>query len=183
MHTGKCVFAQIIDHLPWHSFDRFVPRCHANRKAKSFRCSAHYPHYLCMVLAQLTNRESFRDIEMCLRVPAGKPNYIARSSIDTIAIVDSSFCKDKLNKGSSKLRWWAQKERIRTLAELPFQIDFHQVENHPLYQEIVASVLHPKKTRFKHFNNFTLSHRGIRNCRMSSYVDRTLRVLIYCRVS
>ena len=56
-----------------------------------------------MALAQLTNCESFRDIEVCLRVPAGNPNYIARSSIDTIAIVDSSFCKDKLKNGSSEL--------------------------------------------------------------------------------
>ena len=57
-----------------------------------------------MALAQLTNRESFRDIEVCLHVPAGKPYYIARSSIDTIAIEDSSFCKDKFNNGSSELR-------------------------------------------------------------------------------
>ena len=43
---------------------------HANRKVKSFRCSAHYCY---MDLVQLTNRKSFRDIEVCLRVPAGKP--------------------------------------------------------------------------------------------------------------
>ena len=36
-------------------------------------------------------------------------------------------------------------ERIRTLAQLSFQIDFHQVEKHPIYQEIATSVLHPKK--------------------------------------
>ena len=36
-------------------------------------------------------------------------------------------------------------ERIRTLAQLSFQIDFHQVEKHPIYQEIATSVLHPKE--------------------------------------
>ena len=70
-----------------------------------------------MALAQLTNRENFRDIEVCLRVPAGNPYFIARSSIDTIAIVDSSFCKDKLNNDSSELRCWARKESIHTLAK------------------------------------------------------------------
>ena len=54
-----------------------------------------------MALAQLTSHGSLRDSEVCLRAPAGKPNCIARNSINTIAIVDSLFCNSKLNHGSS----------------------------------------------------------------------------------
>ena len=77
-----------------------------------------------MTITQLTNRENFRDIEVCLRDQAGKPYFIACSTIYTITIVDLSFCKDKFNHSSSELRRWAQMESIRALSELHFRIDF-----------------------------------------------------------
>ena len=61
-----------------------------------------------------------------------------------------------MNDCSPTLRWWARKERIRTLAEIPFQIDIHQVEKLHLYQEIEASVLHPKELGL---NTSTIAHR------------------------
>ena len=53
------------------------------------------------------------------------------------------ICKKLLN--TIVLLWWARKEKFQTLAQLPFQIDFHQVDKHPLYQEIVAAALYLNK--------------------------------------
>jgi len=69
MFTGKIVFSQIMDHLPMHTFRRCVNRYQGNRKVKNFKC---LDHYLCMAFAQLTYRESLRDIEACLRAQKSK---------------------------------------------------------------------------------------------------------------
>ena len=64
MHTGKLVFAQLMGHLPPMVFERCVARYDGNHKVKSFSCM---DQFLCMAFAQLTFRESLRDIEACLR--------------------------------------------------------------------------------------------------------------------
>ena len=64
MNTGKLVFSQVIDHLPLYTFQRCVKRYQGNHKIKTFTCM---DQYLCMAFAQLTFRESLRDIEVCLR--------------------------------------------------------------------------------------------------------------------
>ena len=53
MYAGKLVFAQLMDHLPWHRFRRCVERYDGNHKVKSFSCS---DQYRCMAFAQLTYR-------------------------------------------------------------------------------------------------------------------------------
>ena len=65
MHTGKLVFSQLMNYLPWHTFRRCVQRYNGDRKVKSFFCSE---QYRCIAFAQLTHRESLRDIETCLRI-------------------------------------------------------------------------------------------------------------------
>ena len=69
MYTGKLVFAQVMDHLPIHTFRRCVARYRGHHKVKSFSC---LDQYLCLAFAQLTYRESLRDIEACLRARQGK---------------------------------------------------------------------------------------------------------------
>jgi hypothetical protein len=64
VHEGKLIFAQVMDHLPMHTFRRCVERYEGNKAIKSFSCS---DQFLCMAFAQLTWRESLRDIETCLR--------------------------------------------------------------------------------------------------------------------
>jgi len=64
MYTGKTVFSQIMDFLPMHEFRKCVKRYRGNYKVKSFTC---LDQFLCMAFAQLTYRESLRDIEACLR--------------------------------------------------------------------------------------------------------------------
>ena len=64
MYTGRTVFSQLLDFLPKHQFDRCVRRYRGNHRTKTFSC---FDQYLCMAFAQITYRQSLRDIETCLR--------------------------------------------------------------------------------------------------------------------
>jgi len=63
MYQGQTVLSQLMEFLPRHSFRRCVNRYQGNYRMRSFSC---YDQFLCMVFAQLTFRESLRDIECCL---------------------------------------------------------------------------------------------------------------------
>jgi len=69
MNSGKLVFAQLTAHLPLATFRRCVARYHGEHKVKRFSC---LEQLLIMMFAQLTFRESLRDIEACLRAPRRK---------------------------------------------------------------------------------------------------------------
>ena len=64
MHAGRLVFSQLLDFLPKKQFDRCVRRYRGNHRVKTFSC---FDQYLCMAFAQITYRQSLRDIETCLR--------------------------------------------------------------------------------------------------------------------
>jgi hypothetical protein len=64
MNTGRTIFAQLMDLLPLAEFHRCVERYHGEYKVQSFAC---LDQFLCLAFAQLTYRESLRDIETCLR--------------------------------------------------------------------------------------------------------------------
>src|SRR6059036_3194847 len=69
MNQGQLVFAQLMQHLPLTTFRRCVTRYQGERKIKSFSC---LDQFLCLAFAQLTYRESLRDIEACLRAQQPK---------------------------------------------------------------------------------------------------------------
>jgi hypothetical protein len=69
MNQGKSIFAQIMDFLPKHKFRQCVNRYGGNYRVRSFTC---FDQFMCMAFAQLTYRESLRDIECCLRAMKGK---------------------------------------------------------------------------------------------------------------
>ena len=69
MHTGKILFAQLMDFLPWTTFTRIVKRYGGDHRVRSLRCTE---HFRVMAFAQLTYRESLRDIEACLSAQAAK---------------------------------------------------------------------------------------------------------------
>ncbi|MBM3205959.1 IS4 family transposase, partial [Candidatus Shapirobacteria bacterium] len=69
MNTGKILFAQVMDFICRYEFQKCVNQYHGNHKIKSFSC---WDQFLCMAFAQLTYRESLRDIETCLRVMTSK---------------------------------------------------------------------------------------------------------------
>ena len=84
MNLGKTVFAQLMDFVPAHEFQRCVERYNGNYKVSKFTC---WDQFLCMAFAQLTYRESLRDIQTCLRsVEArlyhlGIRGHVARSTL------------------------------------------------------------------------------------------------------
>src|SRR5665213_811788 len=69
MNTGKTLFAQLMDFLPWSTFDRIVARYNGNRAVRTLPCAAQYQ---VMAFAQITYRESLRDIEACLSAQSAK---------------------------------------------------------------------------------------------------------------
>ena len=69
MNQGKLVFAQLMQHLPLTTFRRCVGRYDGEHKVQTFSC---LDQFLCMAFAQLTYRESLRDIEACLRAQRGQ---------------------------------------------------------------------------------------------------------------
>lgn len=69
MNTGKTVFSQLMEFLPLHQFRKCVKRYKGDYKVQSFSCM---DQFLCMAFAQLTFRESLRDIEVCLRTMQSK---------------------------------------------------------------------------------------------------------------
>ena len=84
MYAGEVVFAQLMEFMPRHEFDRCVRRYRGNRRVRGFSCR---DQFLCMAFAQLSYRESLRDIETCLRAMqpklyhAGFRSRIARSTL------------------------------------------------------------------------------------------------------
>jgi hypothetical protein len=64
MNQGKSIFSQIMDFLPKHKFRQCVNRYGGNYRIRSFTC---FDQFMCMAFAQLTYRETLRDIECCLR--------------------------------------------------------------------------------------------------------------------
>ena len=92
MYTGKLVFSQVMEHLPLHVFHRCVDRYNGDFKVKEFTC---LDHYLCMAFAQLTYRESLRDIEACLRAQKNKLYHMGiRSSVSRNTLANANKVRD-----------------------------------------------------------------------------------------
>jgi hypothetical protein len=92
MHAGKLVFAQLMEHLPLHTFRRCVAKYPGKYPTLSF---SHLDQYLCMVFAQLTFRESLRDIETCLRAHSTKLYHLGiRGGIARSTLADANEKRD-----------------------------------------------------------------------------------------
>jgi hypothetical protein len=92
MFTGKSLFAQIMDFLPWSTFHRIVTRYRGDYRIRSFRCTE---HFRIMAFAQLTYRESLRDIEACLSAQASKLYHMGISGpISRSTLADANESRD-----------------------------------------------------------------------------------------
>jgi len=92
MHAGKLVFAQLTEHLPLSTFRRCVALYAGEYKIKSFTC---LEQFLCLAFAQLTYRESLRDIEACLRAQRDKLYHLGiRSRISRSTLADANEVRD-----------------------------------------------------------------------------------------
>jgi len=92
MHAGKLMFAQLMEHLPEKTLARCVARYGGNHKVQSFTCQ---DQFLCMAFAQLTFRESLRDIEACLRSQAEKLYHMGiRGQVSRNTLANANAMRD-----------------------------------------------------------------------------------------
>ena len=92
MNQGQTVFSQIIDFLPQKKFRQCVNRYNGNYRVRSFKC---YDQLLCMAFAQLTYRESLRDIECCLRAMHEKLYHMGiRGKVSRSTLADANEVRD-----------------------------------------------------------------------------------------
>ena len=92
MNQGKTIFSQVMDNLPLHEFRKCVNRYSGNAKVRSFSC---LDQFLCMAFAQLTYRESLRDIETCLRsIPTKLYHLGIRGKVSKSTLADANENRD-----------------------------------------------------------------------------------------
>ncbi len=92
MNSGKTIFSQLMDFLPSHEFHRCVDRHKGTYKLKQFSC---WDQFLCMAFAQLTYRESLRDIEACLRSAGSKLYHMGiRSRVSRNTLANANQVRD-----------------------------------------------------------------------------------------
>lgn len=92
MYTGQIIFSQIMDFLPMHEFRKCVKRYKGNFNIQTFSC---LDQFLCMAFAQLTYRESLRDIEACLRSMQNKLYHMGiRGKVSRSTLSDANEKRD-----------------------------------------------------------------------------------------
>ncbi len=92
MYQDQTVFSQLMEFLPRHTFRKCVNRYQGNYRMRSFSC---YDQFLCMAFAQLTARESLRDIECCLRALDEKLYHAGfRGNISRSTLADANESRD-----------------------------------------------------------------------------------------
>jgi hypothetical protein len=110
MNAGKTLFAQLMDFLPWSTFSRIVARYDGDRTVRTLTCAA---QYRVMALAQLTYRESLRDIETCLLAQAAKLWHMGfREPIRRSTLADANEARDWRIHAEFARRLIAQARRL-----------------------------------------------------------------------
>jgi hypothetical protein len=122
MYTGKLIFSQVLDFMPMHTFRRCIARYHGDRNVRSFTC---LDQYFCMAFAQLTYRESLRDIEACLRAQQQKLYHMG---------IRGTVAKSNLADANEQRSWRIYADLAHSLiitarslySDEPFGIDLQQ---------------------------------------------------------
>ena len=92
MHSGKTLFAQLMDFLPWKTFHRTVERYQGNYRIRTLPCS---DQFRILAFAQLTYRESLRDIEACLAAQSAKLYHMGiRTPVKRSTLADANEKRD-----------------------------------------------------------------------------------------
>ena len=92
MYSGSLVFAQLMDFLPRHEFNTCVRRYRGDRRPRGFSCR---DQFLCLAFAQLTFRESLRDIETCLQALGAKRYHAGiRGKVSRSTLADANRTHD-----------------------------------------------------------------------------------------
>jgi hypothetical protein len=92
MHVGRTLFAQVMDFLPWSTFQRIVATYQGDRRVRTLSCAE---QFRCMAFAQITYRESLRDIEACLSAQAAKLYHMGfRQPVSRSTLADANESRD-----------------------------------------------------------------------------------------
>src|SRR5271167_4738246 len=92
MYTGKTLFAQLMDFVPWTTFAKIVARYSGDLRVRTLSCGE---QYRAMAFAQLTYRESLRDIETCLSVQVSKLYHLGfREAVRRSTLADANETRD-----------------------------------------------------------------------------------------
>ncbi len=92
MNTGRTILSQLFDFIPKYEFDKCVDKYEGNYRVKSFTC---WEQFIVMAFAQLTNRESLRDIESCLQAVSSKLYHSGvKSKIKKSTLADANEKRD-----------------------------------------------------------------------------------------
>lgn len=92
MYHGKTLFAQLMDFLPWTTFTRLVSRYRGDHRVRTMSCAE---QFRCMAFAQLTYRESLRDIEACLLAQTAKLYRMGfRKPVSRATLADANERRD-----------------------------------------------------------------------------------------
>jgi hypothetical protein len=92
MHSGRIIFSQLMSFLPRHEFNQCVSRYQGEHHVRNFSC---FDQFLCMAFAQLTYRESLRDIETCLRAMQSKLYHAGiRGRVSRSTLADANEKRD-----------------------------------------------------------------------------------------
>src|ERR1700747_1611284 len=92
MYTGPTLFSQVMDFVPWASFNRIVAKYRGDRNTRTLRCTE---HFRVMAFAQVTYRESLRDIEACLGAqPAKLCSMGLRGPVAKSTLADANELRD-----------------------------------------------------------------------------------------
>ena len=120
MYAGKTLFAQLMDFLPWTTFARIVERYDGNRRVRALPCTE---HFRVLAFAQLTYRESLRDIEACLCAQSAKLYHMGiRSPVRRSTLADANERRDWRLYAEFAQRLIAQARRLYAGEDLGLEL-------------------------------------------------------------
>jgi len=121
MNVGKTLFAQLMDFLPWTTFARLVERYGGDRRVRTLACAE---QYRAMAFAQLTFRESLRDIETCLSAQTSKLYHMGfREPVRRSTLADANEVRDWRIYAEFAQRLIAQARRLYANDSLGLDLD------------------------------------------------------------
>ena len=121
MNVGKTLFAQLMDFLPWTTFSRLVNRYGGDRYVKSLTCAE---QFRIMAFAQLTYRESLRDIEVCLSAQSAKLYHMGfRQEIKRSTLADANETRDWRIHAEFAQRLITQARKLYVGESLGFELE------------------------------------------------------------
>jgi len=121
MYIGQTLFSQLMDFVPWKTFHRIVDRYDGNYRTRTLTCSE---QYRAMAFAQLTYRESLRDIETCLSVQAAKLYHMGfRDPVRRSTLADANELRDWRIYAELAQRLIVQARKLYAKEDLGLELD------------------------------------------------------------